>query len=96
MYVSVRFARLLLRAQFREDAEIFQRRRVAGHRFSAGDFLEQSPHDFSAARFRQCLGEPDLVRLRDRANVNTDVFAPIASARGPLILRPRHDKGDVQ
>src|SRR2546430_2756286 len=61
--------------QARENAEILERGRVAGHFRSACDFLEQTSHDFSAARFRQRLGEADLIRFRDRADVHADVFA---------------------
>ena len=62
-------------AQFCQDAEIFQRRRVAGDLLAAGDFLEQTPHDFSAARFRQRLGKTHFIGFGDRADVLADVFA---------------------
>ena len=66
---------LFLRAQFRQDAQVLECRRIAGDGLAAGYFLQQPPHDLAAARFRQRFGEPDLVGLGDRADVNTDVRA---------------------
>ena len=62
-------------AQFRQDTKILEGRRVAGHGFATGNFLEQPPHDLAAARFWQRFGESDFVRLRDRADVNADMIA---------------------
>src|SRR5437870_11806301 len=61
-------------AQFCQHTEILQRRRVAGHAFATGNFLEQTAHDFSAARFRQRFRESHFVRLRDRADVSADMI----------------------
>jgi len=58
-----------------EGAQVLERGRIAGDGLAAGHFLQQPSHDLAAARFRQRFGEPDLVGLGDRANVNTDVRA---------------------
>src|SRR5438105_937786 len=55
-------------AQLRQNAEILQRRRVAGHGFATGNFLEQTAHNFSAARFWQRFRKSHFIRLRDRAD----------------------------
>src|ERR1043166_6369602 len=51
---------LFRRSQFRENAEIFERRRVASHAFSGSDLLEETAHDFSTARFGERFSETDL------------------------------------
>ena len=68
---------------FARTFEVFERGRVAGDGFPAGDFLQQPAHDFAAARFRQRLGEAHFIRLRDRADVLADMLrAVLPSALG--------------
>ena len=62
-------------AQFCEHGKIFERGRVAGDGFTAGDFFQQSPHDFSAAGFWQRFGEAHFVRFRNRTDLCADVIA---------------------
>src|SRR5688572_30043171 len=52
-----------------EDAEVFQRRHVALHLAAAGELFQQAAHDFAAAGFGEGFGEPDLVGLRERADL---------------------------
>ena len=49
---------LFLRAQLRQHAQVFECGGVARDRLPTGNLLEQSPHDFSAARFWQRFREP--------------------------------------
>src|SRR5258707_411966 len=62
-------------AELGEDAEVFERRGVAGDLAAAGDFLEQAAHDLSAARLGQRVGEADVIRLRDGSDHFTDMPA---------------------
>src|SRR5438270_25072 len=64
--------------QLCQDAEIFERCRVACHFRAAGDFLQQTPHNFPAPRLWQRLSEPHLIRFRDRADMYPDMFAQFA------------------
>src|SRR6187200_730571 len=55
------FSSFLFLAQFRQNAEIFQRRCILRRRFAAGDVAQQSAHDFAGAGFWQRLCEADIV-----------------------------------
>ena len=69
---------LFVARQFGQHRKIFQRGRVALHFAAGGELAQQPPHDLAAARLRQRIGEPDVVRLRDRPDL---LAPPIAAAR---------------
>src|SRR5438105_1207159 len=71
---------LVFLAQLREHAVILQRRCIAGRLLAAGDVAEQAAHDLAGARFRQSLGEADLVWAGQRPDLLGDV-------RGQLLLQ---------
>ena len=60
--------------QFRQHTEIFQRSRVACDSRAAGDFFQQTAHDFAAARFWKRFGETDFVWFCNCADVNADML----------------------
>ena len=61
----------------------------------AGDFLEQSAHDFAAARFWQRFGKANFVRLGDRsddaANVAAQLFAEFRGGLKSVLQRDKRD-----
>ena len=61
--------------QFGQHGKILQRSGVAGDFCAACDFLEQPPHDFAAARFRERFGEAHFIWFRDGANMRANVIA---------------------
>ena len=61
--------------QFGQHTKILQCSRVAGDFCAACDLLEQSPHDFAAARFWERLGESHFIWFRDSANMHAYVIA---------------------
>src|SRR5690348_13759512 len=56
---------LFLIPKLGQDGVIFQSRHVTGHLAIGSQFLEQAAHDLAAARFGQCLGKANLVRLSE-------------------------------
>src|SRR5207248_6358826 len=60
---------LVLFLQASDDAEVLQGRDIALDLAAAGHFLEQPPHDLSAARLGQGFRETDLVGLCQRADL---------------------------
>src|SRR4029077_2884468 len=59
------------------DAEIFQRCRVASDFAVRGQLPKQATHDFAAASLGQHFGEADIVRLSQRANFFRDPLAQL-------------------
>src|SRR5947208_2928867 len=47
----------------RHYREVLERRDIPGHGVRSDDFAQQPSHDFSAAGFRQRVGEADLLRF---------------------------------
>src|ERR1700761_9212324 len=64
---------VLARAQLRQDAEVFQGRRVSLGLSTSGDVLQQPPHDLPAARLRQSVGEADGIGPRELPDLLVDV-----------------------
>src|SRR6185312_10398056 len=72
---------LVLVAELREDAEILERRGIALRLERArGDLLQEAPHDLPAARLGERIGEADLIRPCELADLFVDV-------RGELVLQ---------
>src|SRR5207244_8316859 len=61
--------------QFGQHTKILQCSGVAGDFCAARDLLEQSPHDFAAARFWERFGEAHFIWFRDGTNMRADVIA---------------------
>src|SRR4051812_18907633 len=83
--------------QLRQHAEILQRRRIPFHFPTAGEFFQQSPHDFSAARFWQRIGESNLIRLGETADLPGDAVDEflLQLLRRPLSALERDERRDA-
>jgi hypothetical protein len=60
---------LLVFAEFRDHAEIFQRRSIAANFSPTGNITQQPSHDFSASSFGQRCCKPQIIGLRQRTNL---------------------------
>src|SRR4029077_8524833 len=65
----------LRRCQLCQHAEVLQRCRVSGDRCAAGNFFEESSHDFAAARLWKRFGKTDFIGFCNGANVLADMIA---------------------
>src|SRR4029453_12593516 len=86
---------LLVFAQLGQHREVLERRRVADRFLPRRDVAQQAPHDLAAARLGKGVGEPDLFRPRDGADLLDDVLLELA-AQGLVRLEPafRRHEGD--
>src|SRR5258706_424451 len=63
---------LVLLLQLGKDAKVFQRGGIAFHLIARSDLLEQPAHDLATAGLGERLGEADLVRLGEAADLLGD------------------------
>src|SRR5438046_6053808 len=95
--VFLRTIRLLfLFTQAGEHRVVLERRRVADRLLAARDVAQQPAHDLSAARLRQRIGEAEIVRTREGADLLRDVLAErLPELLGRALARlERHEGGD--
>ena len=64
-----------------QDAQVFERRGVAGALAAGGDVAEEPPHDLAAAGLGQGVGEPDVVGAGQGADLLDDVGAQLLPQR---------------
>src|SRR5579884_3316795 len=89
----MRLLLFLVPPEFREYAEVLQRRCVSLYFTTRREFAQEPSHDLSAARLRKRVREPDIVGLGQRADLFPDplaqlLFQPI----GCRIARLKRDK----
>src|ERR1043166_2663152 len=87
---------LLLLTQTGEHRVVLERGRVADRILAARDVAQQTAHDLSAARLRQRVGEAEIVRAREGADLLRDVLAEcLPELLGRALARlERHEGGD--
>src|ERR1019366_1407737 len=61
------------RAKLREDAEVFEGRRVSLGLSACGNVLQEPPHDLPASRLRQRVGEAYGIGPRELSDLLVDV-----------------------
>src|SRR4051794_15771904 len=85
---------LVLLAELGDDAEVLERRGVAGALAAGGDVAEEPAHDLAAAGLRQGVGEADVVRAGQGADlldhVGAELLAELLAGR---LARLEGDEG---